>query len=174
MLNFKNFRLNTVVDASSLIWTTKVSIPREIYTFLSHWTVTTKSKPTEFSLSGLRTPQPRCCQMGETSKLLNQFLTNEMFASRTKRLLQRLYLLKILRSVRVPPSILRPIQVSPSWSRWSDPGLAVRSNFCPCLLPCLLREIGQSRERWEWLILRQQVQIYNFVSSCKFRKRLIA
>ena len=27
--------------------------------------------------------------MGETNKLLNQFLTNEMFASRTKRLLQR-------------------------------------------------------------------------------------
>ena len=57
--------------------------------FLSHWTVTTKSKPTEFSLSGLHTPQPRCCQMGKTNKLLNQFLTNEMFASRTKRLLQR-------------------------------------------------------------------------------------
>ena len=72
-----------------LLWTTKVSIPREIYTFLSHWTVTTKSKPTQFSLSGLHTPQPRCCQMGETNKLLNQFLTNEMFASRTKRLLQR-------------------------------------------------------------------------------------
>ena len=72
-----------------LLWTTKVSIPREIYTFLSHWTVITKSKPTEFSLSGSHTPQPSCCQMGETNKLLNQFLTNEMFASRTKRLLQR-------------------------------------------------------------------------------------
>ena len=41
-------------------------------------------------------------------------------------------------------------------------------------LPCLLRAIGQSRERWEWLILRQQMQIYNFVSYCEFRKRLTA
>ena len=35
--------------------------------------------------------------------------------------------------VRVPLSILRPIRFSPSWSEWSDPRLAVRSNFCTCL-----------------------------------------
>ena len=54
-----------------------------------------------------------------------------------------LYLLKILGSVQVPLSILRPIWVSPSWSKWSDPGLAVRSNFCPCLPKsvCLLKII---------------------------------